>query len=97
MGKSVELHFQEGFTGHVVRVTVDGEVHSSSELKTRPQLGLAKIETLEVEGGQSVTIDIPDLKVRQTHVVAESDQWISVNLMGRSLAVEAEGRSPGYV
>lgn len=97
MGTGVEFHFQEGFTGQLVILAVDGKVHLSSELKTRLQIGLALIETLELASGQTITIEVPDLQLQQSHEVVPSDQWISVNLVEHALVVQQEERSPGYV
>ncbi len=97
MGKSVEFHFQEGFKGQIVTLTVDGKVQLSSETQTRLQIGLARIETIELTSGRTVIIELPDLKIMQTYEVAESDYWISVNLIDHSLVIRPEGQSPGYL
>lgn len=97
MGKSVEFHFQEGFTGHVVTLAVDGKVQLSSETQTRYQIGLARIETFELTSGQTVTIEVPDLKIGETYEVGESDQWVSVNRIDHSLVIRPEIQSPGYL
>lgn len=97
MGKCYEFHFQEGFTGQTVSLAVDGETHVRFEAHTRLQTGLARIETLELDPDQTVTIAVPDRALHEKYHVAEGDRWISINLVGRTLVVRPEQRSPGYL
>jgi hypothetical protein len=93
----LEFHFQEGFTGETVILAVDGETRVRFEARTRPQTGLAHIETLELGPGQTVTISVPDAGLRDEYQVAGGEQWVTVNMVDRALVVgRAQGR-PGYV
>ena len=97
MGNRCEFHFQEGFTGQTVTVTVEGRAPMRFEVHTRLQTGLARIEKLELNPGQTVTIAMPDLLLRHDYRVGEDDRWITINLVGRALVVRPEQRSPGYL
>ena len=91
-----EFHFQEGFTGQTVTLAVDGRTRESFPARTRLQTGLARIESLPLEPGQTVTIAVPDLKLHETYLVAKGDRWIAINLVGPALVVRPTQRSPGY-
>ena len=96
MGMNREFHFQEGFAGHTVTLAVDGQTRATFQARTRLQNGLAQIESLELDPGQTVAIAVPDLKLDETYVVAAGDRWITVNLVGPALVVGPAQRNPGY-
>jgi len=99
VGKCYEFHFQEGFTGQTVSLAVDGETRVHFEARTRLQTGLARIETLELNPGQTVTITVPDLALHGEYRVAGGDRyrWITINLVDRMLVMRSAQESPGYL
>lgn len=54
--QTIELHFQEGFSGQDATVAVDGRIVERFSARTRPQIGAAHVATLSVSAGQSVEI-----------------------------------------
>jgi hypothetical protein len=97
MAKNYEFHFQEGFAGETVTVAVDGQTRVSFKARTRLQTGLARIESLQLDPGQTVAIAVPELALHQTYRVAEGDRWITINLVGGALVVRPAQASPGYL
>jgi hypothetical protein len=97
MGKPYEFHFQEGFGGQSISIEVDGLPNRQFLARTRMQIGLAQIETLSLKVGQTVTVNIPELSLSQSHKVTKQHRWISVNLINLSLILKGLDASPGYV
>lgn len=92
-----EFHFQEGFTGETVTLSVDGEVRAQFEARTRLQTGLARIESLELTPGQTVAIAVSAPGLGAKHRAAAGDRWITVNRVDGTLVVQSATRRPGYV
>lgn len=97
MSHSCELHFQEGFAGDMVTLEIDGKASARFEARTRPQIGLARIETLRLEAGQSVAITVPGKGLKAEYCVDEGDRWITINIVGRSLVLRPAREEPGYL
>lgn len=97
MSQICEFHFQEGFTGQSVSLAVDGEQRLSFEAKTRSQVGIARIEMLDLDPGQTVVIEVPELALHEKYSVVGDERWISVNLRDRSLVVRSLQSAPGYL
>jgi len=53
---TIELHFQDGFSGESIEVLVDGEVWAAFSAKTRYQINLAHIETVDLKHGQCLAV-----------------------------------------
>jgi hypothetical protein len=60
MPTQCELHFQEGFSGENVEVLLDGRTMAEFEARTRMQIGVAHIEKLALDPGQTITVRIKD-------------------------------------
>jgi hypothetical protein len=97
MGKTCEFHFQEGFTGNTVELAVDGKSSARFEARTRVQIGLARIETLALEAGQTVSIALPALGLKRDFLVSAADRWVTVNVADNTLVVQSVQAGPGYV
>jgi hypothetical protein len=97
MSHTYEFHFQEGFTGEPVEISVDGKPIARFNAKTRLQLGLAHIERLELEPGQVVSICIEDLNLAQSVSVPADQDYIKVNRAADGLDVEPTSTLPGYL
>lgn len=92
-----EFHFQEGFNGETVEVRVEGESCLKFEAKTRMQLGLARIETLQLQKGQLVSIVIAALGLYQDIRIGSAERWVTVNIADHTLVVRSVQEMPGYV
>lgn len=84
---TMHLHLREGFVGERVVVRVDDEVAlDASDVRTRPQLGLATMREVEVPAGSHVLrVELPGRA--RTHTV-------SVNVARTpyvGVSVDAEG------
>lgn len=97
MGQSCEFHFQEGFAGEAVEMAVAGKSSARFKARTRAQIGLAKIETLQLQAGQTVSISIPALGLRSDFQVGAADRWVTVNVADNTLVVRSVQAGPGYV
>ncbi len=97
MAAKIEFHFQEGFTGETVVLSVNGTELSRVTVQTRLQTGLAAIEAVEIAPGRSATITIPGTRLSATHTVTATDRWITVNRRGDALSMVSVSSSPGYV
>lgn len=98
MGQIYEFHFQEGFTGEIVTLAINGEIRVQFAARTRLQTGLAHIEQLKLELGELVSISVPDLAISSEYRVVEGDYcWVTINLIGKQLDVQRANRCPGYV
>ena len=91
------MHFQEGFSGQTVTLAVNGSTLLKFDAHTRLQTGLARIEALDVDAAQTITITLPDLAISADYRLASNDRWISVNLDDRKLVVRSEHKRPGYL
>jgi hypothetical protein len=97
MGKQCEFHFQEGFSGELVTVAVDGVLRAQFEARTRLQTGVAHIELVAVAPGQTVTIAVPIHSVHGEYQISESDHWVTINLVDNKLVIQRSEGSPGYL
>ena len=92
-----ELHFQEGFGGETVEVLVEGESVARFEVKTRHQISLAHIQSLDLKPGQKVTIRILPPPITKSFRVTKDEKFTKVNFVEKELRVEPTDKSPGYV
>lgn len=97
MSKYCEFHFQEGFTGENVTLSVDGETRVRFDARTRLQTGLSQIESLNLDPGQTVTIAVPSIPILVEYQVVEGDRWVTINMVDRALVVRPAQRRPGYL
>lgn len=97
MGQSIEFHFQEGFAGETVTVRSDGATLVNETMRTRLQTGLAHIATVELAAGKTAIVAVPDKNLESKHAIVDTDRWIAVNLVDRSLKVRSVPDRPGYV
>lgn len=97
MKHRVELHFQEGFSGETVFISAGAKLLSSFRLWTRPQIGLARIEPLQLTPGQTVTVAIPELSLESGIQITGRERWITVNLSEGALILQAAQEQPGYL
>lgn len=93
----VELHFQEGFGGETVVVTVDGAEVARVMARTRMQIGLAHIETLRLTPGQTVTIGLPEQSLVAVHAIEAGKPFVQIALEGGALRIRSSETSPGYM
>ncbi len=54
--RTIELHFQDGFDDDTVDVLVDGASIAAPTLKTKHQLGLAHIQPVALDDGQTIAL-----------------------------------------
>lgn len=94
---TVELHFQEIFSGEHIDIVVDGEVRAQFVAKTRFQTGLAHIETIELYDEQEVVLKIQELNLKATVKVERYKPFVIVKLKGGKLHTENTEISPGYL
>lgn len=97
MSRPYEVHFQEGFNGETVLLSAGGRPPACFQASTRQQIGLARIETVLLNPGETVTITLPDLPASATYQPEEQDVCITVNLAGGRLIVRAVQKQPGYL
>jgi len=97
VGKQCEFHFQEGFAGELVTVAVDGVLRVQFEARTRLQTGVAHIELVAVDPGQTVTIAVPIHSVQCEYRISGIDHWVTINLVDHKLVVQRSEGSPGYL
>lgn len=95
--RTIEFHFQEGFSGECIEIAVDGKNTTSFEARTRLQIGLAHILPLVLNDGQRVSIAIPPLSLREQITIEPTDRWFTINLVDHRLAISRARSSPGYV
>ena len=97
MSHSLEIHFQEGFRGEPLTISLDQAVLAQLAPKTRFQLGLADIHRIQAAEGQVLRIELPTLNVNVEHVVRAKDAFLVVNHNGNALTIRSVPDSPGYV
>ncbi|TXT22812.1 MAG: hypothetical protein FD134_2371 [Gallionellaceae bacterium] len=61
------------------------------------QLGLARIETLQLQSGQLVNIVIAALGLHQDIPINPAHHWVTVNIADHTLVVRPVQEAPGYV
>lgn len=94
----VELHFQEGFSGHTVEVRVGSRIEASFEAKTRYQINLAHVLELELRPGRRVDIRLPETGERIELPTRELSRYYLIS-RGREggLTVQATEELPKYM
>lgn len=94
---NVELHFQEGFSGEAVDISVNGKPASHLVAKTRVQTGLAQIERLSLANGDTVRITIPATGAETSIKASTAQPYVAVNLTDGQINIQARKDSPGYM
>ena len=99
MSERILIHFQEGFTGEDLELWRGEERVGHWPLQTRLQIGLARIEPLDVEPGDSLRISLPDrgLQARFAAPTSAGAHVFLVNFDGQELRVTAAEDEPGYL
>lgn len=92
-----ELHLQEGFAGETVDIEVDGVQVARIAARTRMQTGLAHIEKLALQPGQTVTVRLHASNLFGQHTVAAGQPYIQVTLDHGALRIRASAALPGYL
>lgn len=92
-----ELHFQEGFSGEQVELLVDGRSMAEFEARTRMQIGVAHIEKLALDPGQTVTVRMKDRDVEGSITAVAGKKFIIVNISGDLLTLKNSDATPGYL
>jgi len=65
--------------------------------KTRFQTGLAAIETIRLENGKEVSINIPELQLKAIISVNFDEPFVTATLTGGNLRLARRATTPGYV
>lgn len=97
MSTHCELHFQEGFSGETVAVAVNGEIRLRFEARTRLQTGLARLEILDVNPGETITISVPQRNSHGEFRPSGATYILTVNLVAGVLLVRPAASAPGYI
>jgi hypothetical protein len=97
MPTQYELHLQEGFSGEGVEVLVDGEIVAEFEARTRMQIGVAHVEKLALDPGQTVTVRIRDGDIQGSITATAGKKFIIVNLSGSLLSMKNSDEMPRYI
>lgn len=93
---TLELHFQDGFSGDAIEVLLEGHVVASFTARTRTQINLAHVERLEVRPDQRITIRCGQLP---EHVVSAGrpPAYVVVRKVAQRLEIERTQQAPGYL
>ena len=83
---AIELHFRDGFRGEAVEVQVNGATVASFAARTRPQIGLAHVETIQVGERDEVVIQVGGVR-KQVPVVKGVTQY-AIERRDNELTVE---------
>lgn len=97
MNHDIEVHFQEGFVGQQIDISVDGQLMISFEARTRFQTGLAHIEPMTVREDQVVAIAIDELGIRDSFHIEASFPYVTVNLADGQMLIRQTEMLPGYL
>lgn len=92
----VAFHFQEFFRGNEVEILVNGEPRAKFVATTRPQIGLARVEDVPAEAGDSVTVRVAGAGEKTVRIVNGITYW-RVSLGDDKLSIEPGRDSPGYM
>jgi protein involved in polysaccharide export with SLBB domain len=97
MAEDYEIHVQEGFTGETVDIRVNGAEVSRFAATTRPQIGLAHIERLQLSPGDTVQISIQASGTSVIFIPKPKEIYVRVNLVQKKLEINLSRSSPGYL
>lgn len=92
-----EFHFKEGFTGQTLEIVSSGRVRATVTARTRLQIGLAHIETIELDDGEEVLIREKSTNTETSIRVHHGKPFVVVQWVDGKLEAEAVGQSPGYL
>jgi hypothetical protein len=73
--RSIELHFQELFSGEHVEVLHNGRTVAAFAAKTRMQIGLAHIEHLDVVDGDTVAVVVEGQRI-EVPLAPDADRYL---------------------
>jgi hypothetical protein len=97
MAEEYQLHFQEGFSGETVQVSVGGTELVRFVATTRQQIGLAYIERLQLSPGETVQISIMTKGISESFVLKKGEYHVCINLVQDKLEIISSKKSPGYL
>lgn len=98
----LHVELQEGWSGDLVEVTVNGERAYQGSPKTRMQTGYAAGVEVEVpdDGGRPVSVEVrlPDRGIVVRHdVEVGGEKWVGLTLEGDEVRVRDQPAPFGYV
>lgn len=93
----IEFHFQEGFSGQTFEIVASGRVCATVTVRTRYQIGLAHIETIELKDGAEVVIREQATQTETSIQIHHDKPFVVLKLVNGTLEAEAIGQSPGYL
>lgn len=85
----IELHFQEVFSGETVRISRNGNQIGERKLKTRFQTGLAHIEKIEVDLGDTIKVEIVEKSVSSSIKIADNTVDYAVTFDGNAINIKS--------
>lgn len=92
--RAIEIHFQEHFAGEPVEVRINGRPVAGFAATTRYQVGLARIEKLEIGEGEDVTVVVSGQAMR-VPLAGDVDVYV-VRLADGILSIEPARGAIGY-
>jgi len=93
----VELHFQDGFEGETIEVSVNHALRARITPKTRYQINLAHMETVEVEEGDMLKLHAPESKISAEIRVERNHKYYMISRRADKLLVKPTGELPKYL
>lgn len=95
--KPIEFHFQEGFSGQIFEIIASGRICATVTVRTRYQISLAHIETIELQDSESVVIREQATQAETSVQIDHDKPFVVLKLVNGKLETEATSQSPGYV
>jgi hypothetical protein len=93
----IEFHFQEGFSGQTFEIIASGSICATVTARTRYQINLAHIETIELNESDEVVIRERAGQIETSVQIHHNKPFVVLNLVNGKLQVEETSQSPGYV
>ena len=97
----VSIALEENFLGDRVLISAGGRALADLEgLSTRVQIGLARTLEVELNAGETLTVELPEKGLKtEIPLGAQPPPYVGVSVAGdgASLAVRTGAAAPGYV
>ncbi|MBK7943937.1 MAG: hypothetical protein IPJ85_00900 [Flavobacteriales bacterium] len=91
-----ELHLCEGFSGEVIIIALNRELIERVEVRTRLQVGMAKVIHLKYAPGDTLLLQVEGAGTAAQLEMKDNDRWLRADLISGALTIERISAMPMY-
>jgi hypothetical protein len=92
-----EIHFGQGFRGEHVRLRSGARILFEGPLRTRPQVGAAHVERIDLPAGEKIVVEIPASGAEAGITLDPGFPYVLVEATPHGLSARTTAQQPRYL